>query len=106
MSEIERDEQSAPTACVRCGSTRTVAGVVLAEGEIRFLPRGLRWWKRSGVPVVSSTVQACLDCGCFVGGVDPFELRAKIESAGGDELRAVLGRARPRPSSSGSRGDG
>jgi hypothetical protein len=77
---------------------------VLAEGEVRFLPRGLRWWKLNrGVPLVPGTVQACLDCGRLTGGVDPTELRATIRRAGGDELRASLKRGGP-ASSSGSRG--
>lgn len=91
MLELKRHEQVATSACLRCGSVRTVAGSLMAEGETRFLPRGLRWWKFSGgVLVTPETVQACLDCGFLVGGVDPAELRATIERAGGDEVRALL----------------
>ncbi|HEX2778417.1 MAG TPA: hypothetical protein VHM30_02890 [Gemmatimonadaceae bacterium] len=68
-----------------------------AEGEVRFLPRGLRWWKLSGgVPLVPDSVQACLDCGSLVGSVDPAELRRTVERAGDDELRTVLARPRGR----------
>ncbi|HEV7992913.1 MAG TPA: hypothetical protein VGP25_13870 [Gemmatimonadaceae bacterium] len=104
MFEFKRDMQGTPAACARCGSDRTVVGTVLAESEVRFRPRGLRWWKLNrGVPLVPATVQGCLDCGCLLGFVDPAELRATIRHAGGDELRAALKRARP-ASSSGSRG--
>jgi hypothetical protein len=68
---------------------------MLAEGEARFHPRGLRWWKLSGgIPLVPASVQACLDCGCLVAGVDPAELRRTVQRAGSDELRAVLERAK------------
>lgn len=104
MSEVERDAPAAPSACARCGSARTVVGTMLAEGEVRFRPRGLRWWRlNAGVPLAPAGVHVCLDCGCLTGRVDPTELRATIERAGGDELRAALGRSGP-GSSSGSRG--
>jgi hypothetical protein len=93
--EFKRDAQVATSPCVRCGSARTVTGTMLGEGEVRFRPRGLRWWKlNGGMPLVPESVQACLDCGCLVGGVDPAQLRQTVERAGGDELRAVLERAR------------
>ena len=95
MFEFKRDAQVATTPCVRCGSARTVAGTMFGEGEVRFRPRGLRWWKlNGGTPLVPETVQACLDCGCLVGGVNPAELRRTVERAGGDELRAALERPR------------
>ncbi|MDB4887865.1 MAG: hypothetical protein JWN79_3303 [Gemmatimonadetes bacterium] len=104
MIEFKRDGQEAPVACARCGSDRTVVGTVLAESEVRFRPRGLRWWKLNrGVPLVPATVQGCLDCGRLLGFVDPAELRETIRRAEGDELRAALTRARP-ATSSGSRG--
>ena len=95
MFEFKRDAQVATSPCIRCGSARTVAGAMLGEGEVRFHPHGLRWWKlNGGVPLVPESVQACLDCGCLVGGVDPAQLRETVERAGGDQLRAVLERAR------------
>lgn len=91
--EFKRDNQFTASPCVRCGSGRTVAGTMLAEGEVRFLPRGLRWWKFSGgTSLVPVSVQACLDCGCLVGAVDPAQLQRTIERAGGDELRATFER--------------
>lgn len=101
MLAFKRDMQKSPTACARCGSSRTVVGTVLAEGEVRFLPRGMRWWKwNRSVPLVPGTVQCCLDCGCLMGSVDPAELRATIRHAGGDELRVALKRTGPASSES------
>src|SRR5689334_21264219 len=101
---VEPDAKPVPAMCVRCGSARTVAGTVLAEGEVRFRPHGLRWWKlHGGVPLIPQSVEGCLDCGCLTGDVDPGQLRATIERAGGDELRAALERPGP-GASSGSRG--
>ena len=94
MFAFKRDAEGASSPCIRCGSGRTVAGAMLAEGEPRFRPRGLRWWKlNGGIPLVSATVQACLDCGSLVGGVDPAQLRRTIERSGSDELRAAMERA-------------
>jgi hypothetical protein len=91
MVEFRKDVQVASSACARCRSGRTVVGRILAEGQVRFLPRGLRWWKLSGgVAVVPESVQACLDCGFLGSDVDPAELRAMIERAGGDDLIEAL----------------
>ena len=94
MFEFKRNLPVAASPCMRCGSDRTVVGIMLGEGESRFFPRGLRWWKFSGgVPLMTEGLSACLDCGCLVGGVDATELRSTIARAGGDQLQAVLGRA-------------
>jgi hypothetical protein len=101
---VEPDAKPVPAVCVRCGSARTVVGIMLVEGEVRFRPQGLRWWKLNrGVPLVPQSVHGCLDCGCLTGEVDPGELRETIERAGGDEVRAAVERAGP-GESAGSRG--
>jgi hypothetical protein len=50
---------------------------------------------RDGGPARPDKLQGCLDCGHVIGAVNPKELRAMVERAGGDELRTALDRAGP-----------
>jgi hypothetical protein len=94
MFKFARNDTVDSQPCLRCASERTVVGTLSsADGSVNFLPRGLRWWAFwKNVPLVPESVQACLDCGCLMGGVDPRVLRTTIERAGDEDVRRALGR--------------
>jgi uncharacterized Zn finger protein len=87
------------TSCPACGSQRVVTGRVMAFGAHtgnaqRFFPDGLKLltFRRGLVLERRPVFDACTDCGHVWSSLDAAELRALVESSGGDKLRDTLRR--------------
>ena len=80
--------------CPECGRPEIVDGHVSSE-ELRFLPKGLRWFSFYQPPVLKrgQLLSACLSCGLVWSHLNPTELRAVVDAKGSAKLKASLAKA-------------
>ena len=86
------------THCPHCHSARIVAGLIGSESQYFALRRDdCRGWQRflgTGLMVVSSACEVCLDCGSLWHGPNSLnteKLEKYIVRAGSEALRTRLG---------------
>jgi uncharacterized Zn finger protein len=80
--------------CPECGCAEIVDGVVSSE-QLRFVPRGLRWFSFYQPPLLAGAqfLSACLSCGLVWSHLNPTELRAIVDAKGSAKLKAALEKA-------------
>ena len=90
------------SSCPACGEKSTGRGRLTQGRPGTFSPDGLRFWTLTvtmlplldrddpGAPPMTATARACTSCGLVWTHVDPERLRAVIEAAGSEEMRARL----------------
>ena len=80
--------------CPECGCIEIVDGHVSSE-ELRFLPRGLRWFSFYQPPLLErgQVLSACLACGLVWSRLNANDLRAVVNEKGSANLKAALNKA-------------